>query len=354
MKKLVLILLTAALLTVTSCGGKGQSEETDTAQGDWRNKIEYEGSFFVSESIKLLYALDTGTITLWDNKGSGDVLQVLKYDTSVSDAIERLEKKDLNGDGFTDLTTVFYETASEIKYNLWLWDNGTRSYTPCSIYKSIPNPVPDPESKTVTGTRKTEDFGTVSMQYRFTDGLSLDPVVIQIENAEEIGLKICENLLPGSTVTPAPGNATVNGTVCSVLIAEAGGASTGYIAYDTDASWYIDTGCVGAYKIIEADGGTYKAGEYTDDAGKAAEICRELCGEEGAEITVARKLSGKIEDEDALCFIMQKNGAPYCALYKSSKEAWFFKAEGDDTYYLVSSAGTAQLVEPAAVRFITE
>jgi len=101
MKKIcILALVFAAVLCLFSCNeAKGEPVVTTGKVTDWRNTIEYEGSFFVNKDRKMLYALDMGKITLWDNEGSGAPFQELKYDTSVADAIESIEKEDFNADG---------------------------------------------------------------------------------------------------------------------------------------------------------------------------------------------------------------------------------------------------------------
>ena len=102
-------LLLAVLLAFSLAGCKDSTHNTEETKkpSDWRNSIEYEGNFYVDSETKLLYALDKGTITLWDNSGNGDVLQVLDYNTAESDAIERLDIKDVNGDGSNDISTIF-------------------------------------------------------------------------------------------------------------------------------------------------------------------------------------------------------------------------------------------------------
>ena len=78
------------LSLVTSCSREQPEEAVTTKQTtDWRNQIEYDGSFYVSEEIKLLYSLDKGTITLWDDGGEGEMLQKLSYETTAADAMEK-------------------------------------------------------------------------------------------------------------------------------------------------------------------------------------------------------------------------------------------------------------------------
>ncbi len=67
MKKFLLAAIAVvAALCLFSCGGDGKKEEETTVKTDWRNTIEYEGAFFVNESKRVLYALDTGSITQVD------------------------------------------------------------------------------------------------------------------------------------------------------------------------------------------------------------------------------------------------------------------------------------------------
>ena len=135
MKKM-LFAMAAVLVAIclASCGAEGKTEEETTQQKeDWRNTIEYEGSFFVNEGKKMLYALDKGSITIWDNAGEGTALQVIKYDTSVSDAIERIEKEDYNGDENTDIRIIYSESEKGTRYNLYLWSDKAGRFVECQI-----------------------------------------------------------------------------------------------------------------------------------------------------------------------------------------------------------------------------
>ncbi|MBR6650758.1 MAG: hypothetical protein IKL36_05030, partial [Clostridia bacterium] len=76
-KKITLLLAILLMLNITGCKDDVDTPEETKKPNDWRNTIEYEGNFYVNSETKLLYALDKGTITLWDNAGEGDVLQVL-------------------------------------------------------------------------------------------------------------------------------------------------------------------------------------------------------------------------------------------------------------------------------------
>ena len=105
MKKIALGLCILLMLPLAAaCGKKMEAEDTAPVKQatDWRNQIEYDGSFYVSREIKLLYSLDKGTITLWDDGGTGKTLQTLTYDTAVTDAMENLIREDINGEGYAD------------------------------------------------------------------------------------------------------------------------------------------------------------------------------------------------------------------------------------------------------------
>lgn len=180
----VLLILPLAV----SCAGEqaGDGAQTSRPSTDWHNKIEYDGSFYVSPEIKLLYSMDKGSITLWDDGGEGDVLQTLSYNTTVPDAMENLIRTDVNGDGYADLQTKFSEEQGQTCYNLWLWSEQTGQYQICGMYRLIKNPNPDPEDGTVSSLIETEAFGTMQSTYQFTDALDLETISQEITDADSV------------------------------------------------------------------------------------------------------------------------------------------------------------------------
>ena len=271
-KKIALALCIFLALPLTACGEKTKAEDTAPAKQatDWRNQIEYDGSFYVSKEIKLLYSLDKGTITLWDDSGAGEKLQTLTYDTAVADAIENLTREDINGDGYADLQTVYSETQEASCYNLWLWDADDGKYVPCAAYRLVKNPVPDPVSGTVSSVLETEGFGTVRAAYQFSEDLSLELASQTVEGADAVAAEIFRTLIGDMAVSPSEGETTVNGEACTAYTTETGA----HIAYTSDAHWYADINCLGLYRAVEWNGTGYTLGHYMEDAGEAQDLAR--------------------------------------------------------------------------------
>lgn len=106
---LPLCLILCALLMFSCQKAEEGSETEETREKNWRDSIEYEGSFYVSDGIKYLYAVKKGKITLWDDSKDGNVKQELSYDSTAEDVADRLERIDENGDGYTDLRLIYDE-----------------------------------------------------------------------------------------------------------------------------------------------------------------------------------------------------------------------------------------------------
>ncbi len=376
MKKILIALLAALpLIIFLSACDEGASTPADTqSSGDWRNKIEYEGNFYVDSSTKLLYALDRGTITLWDNAGDGEKLQTLEYNSAESGAIESLEIADVNGDGANDISTVFSENEEGTKYNLWLWNTNEGKYTECKLYRNINDPVISEDKTTVRGTLDKGIFGVVTTTYAFTETLTLDPVSTVIAGADNIAAGISAALCNGAPVSLTEGAATVQSIPCTVYAATADGKQTAYIAHTEDASWFVDIGCVGAYRMVDGTEGAYTAGLYVDEAGELADICAELYGCETSSLTVSRITMGILEsmayDEEgniivpetddgeteliglsAQAFTFMLGGKELCTIAKAENTSYYCydtASTGDNYYYMISAAGETEFVPMTA------
>lgn len=348
-QKIALGLCILLMLPLAACSKKTEQEDTAPVKQatDWRNQIEYDGSFYVSQDIKLLYSLDKGSITLWDDSGTGDKLQTLSYDTTVADAMENLIREDINGDGFADLQTVYNEAAETVCYNLWLWDAGGGKYIPCATYRLLKNPKPDSASGTVSSVLETDAFGTVQSVYQFTETLELELLSQTVEGADEVAGEIARTFIKDAAVIPSEGAATVGGEECTAYTVGAGVSGSGaYIAYTQDAVWYVDAGCLGLYRAVEWDGGAYTMGHYVEDAGEAQDLAQAYADAD-ADIVITAKDEGDFGGRGAVRYTVEANGAFLCRLCKSELGGWYITA--DDTVYCEFSKG--ELGEPSAYVF---
>ncbi len=340
MKKFALGLCIFLLLPfVAACSKKTEAEDTAPVKQatDWRNQIEYDGSFYVSREIKLLYSLDRGKITLWDDGGTGEKLQTLTYDTAVANAMENLIREDVNGDGFADLQTVYSETQEEACYNLWLWDAESGKYVPCAAYRLVKNPKPDPDSGTISSVLETEGFGTVRSTYQFTDTLALELASQTVEGADDIAAKIVRTFAGDAAVSPSDGETEINGEACTVYIAGSGAYGSGaYIAYTPDALWYADINCLGLYRAVEWDGSAYTLGHYMEDAGEAQDLARAAYTAGDVTIDITAKEEGFFGGRSAVQYTVEAEGIFLCKLCKSDLGGWYVSADGT-TYYAISN-----------------
>ncbi len=300
-----------------------------TRSADWHNRIEYDGSFYVSSKTKLLYSLDKGSITLWDDKGDGDVLQKLSYDTAVPDAMENLIQTDVNGDGYADLQTVYSQEQDQSCYNLWLWSEQTGMYQACGRYRLIKNPQPDPEAGTVSSMVQTEAFGTVQSTYRFTDTLDLESISQEIIDADSVAASIAAALTGDAAVVPAAGPAMIGGEECTTYTAGTTGmrGSNAHIAYLPDAVWYVDMQCLGMYRTVEWKEGAYALGPYMDEAGQVQDLA--LAYKEGIrEITITAKENGAFGVWNAVRYTVEADDGFLCFSCRTEFGDWYISTDG--------------------------
>lgn len=343
-KKIVLGLCILLVLPLTACGEKTKAEDTTSTKQvtDWRNQIEYDGSFYVSKEIKLLYSLDKGTITLWDDSGTGEKLQTLTYDTAAADAIENLTREDINGDGYADLQTVYSETQEASCYNLWLWDASGGKYVPCAAYRLVKNPVPDPVSGTVSSVLETEGFGTVRTAYQFSEDLSLELASQTVEGADEVAAEISRTFIGDTALSLFDGEITVEGEACTVYTAGNGA----YIAYTSDANWYADINRLGLYRAVEWDGTGYTLGHYMEDAGEAQDLARAAYTAGDVSVDITAKDLGFFGGRSAVQYTMEAEGVFLCKLCKPDLGDWYVTVD-DGLYYEFSKGEIGEASEHA-------
>lgn len=368
---MTIILAILLMLSLSACKDETNNGEETKKPTDWRNTIEYEGNFYVDSGTKLLYALDKGTITLWDNAGEGDTLQVLEYSSAESGAIESLEINDFNGDGANDISTIFSENESGKKYNLWLWNKEQSKYKAVNNYRNINNPVVSEDHTTVTGTLDRGIFGVVTTVYTFTEQLTLEESSVTIANADAIAQNISNALASGCAVTLGEGTANIQSVPCSVYVAD-----DAYIAFTSDGNWYIDKGCVGAYKNITDNNGAFEAGIYVDEAGEITDICAQLYGCDAGTLTITSTNIGKLvalsydaegkvippekpndatpDGSEAKGFIIEKDGSALCTILKAGNSSYFCldpNLSGDNYYHMIAAAGETKLVDFTANQY---
>lgn len=324
----------ALIFTLTSCNKKAgdSGQKSDTGSADWRNTIAYEGSFRVNENTKLLYALDTGTVTLWDDAGEGDVLQTLRYDTTVNDALERFERRDVNGDGNADIRIVYSEGDGGSTYNLWLWNQSDGRYTECPAYRLIRDPDNDTEGHRVLESRDTGGLGILKNTYVFTENLGLELETSVLEGETQAAESVAQGLAGASSIREAEGSATVNDETCKVYVASGEGGDTAYIAISPTAQWYIDIGCVGAYRTVSCRDGSYSAGAYAGYAGEAEIIGQELSS---GPVTVNAVHKGSFGDGKAVMLELSGENGWKCFLLREDQTGLWYYSENSRSFYPV-------------------
>lgn len=330
MKKIAVIIVAAiaALICLTSCGEAKPAVDTapSSPNEDWRNTIEYEGSFFVNKGLKMLYALDTGSITLWDNGGDGTPFQTLSYDTSVSDAIEQVETGDFSGDGNGDIRVIYSESEKGKRYTLFLWNEGTKKFAECRLYSTITDPIFNSEDCTVSGEWDLGIFGKVTKTYAFNETSGLDEVGIVLHDAEGVANKIAADTV-GGTVTLSENHVTIDNKKCTLYIASEFGANSAYIVHTPEGEWYIDEYCFGFYRECLDNGeGTVTLGKYVGKAGTAQHIANTIRGED-AEIVIAEE--GFINGIEATRYTMRGESGGRFAIVCDVANTWYFAEDGD-------------------------
>ena len=337
---LLLVLVLSALM-LFSCGGDKKNEEETKKETDWRNTIESEGSFFVNEKIRLFYALDTGRITLWDAGGDGSVLQTIEYDTTVSDAIERIEKEDFNGDGYKDIRIYYYEGEEGTRYRLWLWGDRAGKYSECRLYSSIYDPAYDPEAKTVTGIEDLGAFGKLTRVYAFNETLGLDVVSVTIDDPQKIASDIAASTV-GGTVRPAEGTAKVNEVECSAYVVSESGTDIAFIAHTEESEWFVDVGCLGFYKSVVEKDGAILLSDYVGIAGVCMDMCEKMTGERGEILT---KVGGYIDENlSGFKYVIKTQSGDQVAIVNDSGGLWYFCEDLDADVYTKRSTATGEAV----------
>ncbi len=373
-RKITALLALILALSLASCNKAQSGDEETKAPSDWRNSIEYEGNFYVNSKTKLLYALDKGTITLWDNAGNGEKLQVLDYNSAESTAIESLDIKDFNGDSSNDISTIFSENEEGKKYNLWLWDSANGKYKEVKGYRNINNPVISEDCTTVTGTLDRGIFGVVTSVYTFTDALTIEESSVTVANSEGIANDIATAFSLDNVVL-GEGQAFIQSSPCTVYVAD----DKAYIAHTSNGYWYIDIGCVGVYKAINDNNGAYAAGFYVDEAGEIADVCAALYECKPEELTITETSIGNIlpcsydeegnvipstdiaidasSGEEVKGYTIERNGETLCIILKADNSAYYVldpNLSGDNYFHMVALTGESKLVDRTASNFYTK
>ena len=332
--------LTAAAVIATaaclfSCSGNSAENDETTAprEKDWHNSIEYEGSFYVNETTKLLYSLDRGTVTLWDDKGSGNVLQTLKYDSTVDDAMERVEFADENFDSNADIK-ILYDESNGKKYNLWLWNENKGQFDMCTKYKDIRDPRQVPEDKVIMSTDDNGVFGVLEKKFAFDEHMNITEVAASVIDESTVANNIAEKLSLGST-SPAESKVNIGKLECTAFITKDGnGTTTGYLAYDADGVWYADMGALGFYRSLAIDSDSIVLADYTEEAGQVQKLA--AANFEG-DIAITYKQSGYMSYEntdgssgktEAYRYTVTSDGEVCCYIVGANSSYWYISTDG--------------------------
>lgn len=348
-KALCLCFAVMAALFLASCDDGGKPDDTTAAQikTDWRNSIEYEGSFSVNSTTKLLYSLDRGTVTLWDDGGDGSILQTLKYDSSAPDAMERIEHLDVNGDGSSDLR-IIYDEANGSRYNLWVWNKSKGQYDACSIYKDICNPEAG-ENGTVLETIDKGFFGRVKKVYGFDERLTLTEISSELTGAEDTAKRIAE-AFSLDKIAPTEGGVTIEMKECTAFAAsDTQGASAAYLAYDSEGNWYVDMGMLGFYRVVEYDeaSDTISSGDYTGESGTAQMLAEKTYG---GRLNIMSKSTGSMGGVDATRYYIL-NGATPCCYVVITKNGPCYISSTDENYSRINKS-TAAIEDSVSEKFV--
>ncbi|MBQ4066993.1 MAG: hypothetical protein IJD22_05050 [Clostridia bacterium] len=342
MKKALLILLSlVAALSLFACKGDTDSTDKPSAEGDWRNTVEYEGSFFVNEKLRLLYALDRGVITLWDNGGNGEVMQKISYDTSVADAIERIEKKDFSGDGNCDLRIIYAESDAGTRYNLFLWSEVTKGFVDCSPYREIINPVHDSETNNVTAVWDKGAFGTVTRVYSFNESSGMDTVSTTVSDPDGIAAMIAGSYSSAEPVA-CGWIPEIKGKECKYYYAcIVDGKPVTYIGGTEDSEWFVDLGAIGFFRpVVQNEDGDLEIGEYIDKkAQTAAELAVTKTGSESA-VVIAMDI-GSIDGNEAYLYTVNTVDGVKVYIACDSLDFWYYSENGEKYIKVLTSTGEA-------------
>ena len=352
MKKLLLfICLVLSVLCLFSCqkGGEELISGTDAAPADWRDKIAYDGSVYVNEGVKLLYSVDKGKITLWDNAGDGAPLQTLNYDTYYDKAFDTLKFEDINLDGHKDITLIYNKKDDFTLYNLWLWNQKSGSYTAIPLYRSIYDPVISEDGKSVFGKKDMGMFGVLEMTYTFCEDLSFTKTDMDIVNAEDIAAKIASQLTASSSAEKTGTTVTLNKEECTVIAVKENGKNVAYLAYTPEGSWYIDTKCIDVFRRIGEDNGLYTLEEYTDVPGEAYERASAIYGSKNVVITDF--IRGKINACEAEAYVFQLDGSRLCTIVKAENNVWYGTEGSLQDCLVISATGDFRYVEGETHQF---
>ena len=331
-----MLLACVTVLSLAACGGEKEAETTDSLKTDWRNTIEYEGSFYVNKSIKVLYALDKGTITIWDNAGNGNSLQTINYNTGVADAIERIEKKDFNNDGNCDIRIIYSESEKGNRYNLFLWSENTGRFAECRLYNEITDPIVEKETGYVIGVFDNGYLGVVTTRYSFNENCGLDVVDIEFSNPQGVVTTIATTFLSAEKliVVPGKGNATIDDVVCTTYIVNDGSKDVAYVSYTEAARWYIDRGCHGFYREVLAEDGSLVLGKYEGEYNGCHSLATLIKGED---CMITEALSGIINGEAATKFTLLSESGESVLLVNDKRGYWYLSENGE-TYVQVNGS----------------
>lgn len=339
MKKILSVfLLVLAAFGLFACKSQEGNSKEPSAESDWHNTIEYEGSFFVNEKLKVLYALDRGVITLWDNGGNGEVMQTVKYDTSVADAIERIEKKDINADGNCDIRIIYSEDEKGARYTLFLWSDVVKGFVECTPYKEITDPVHDSEAGTVTGVWDKGAFGTVTKMFAFNESSGMDIMSTTVSDPEGTAILIAGSFSEGEPAA-YDWKPVINGEECVYSYAcVVGGEPVTYIAGTEDSDWYIDIGALGFFRpVLEANDGSIYVGEYMEEAQTAVELAAVMKGAGSAYIT--GMIDGTVNGNEAYMYtVVTDKGDTVYAAY-DSMGFWYYSENGETFVKVLTSTG---------------
>lgn len=352
MKKANIILcLVMAVLCLFSCK-KGGSDElisgTDAVSADWRDRIAYDGSVYVDEGTKILYSMDKGSITLWDNAGDGAPLQTLTYDSYYDKVFDTLDFEDVNMDGHKDIT-VIYKKDTFTLYNLWLWNDAESSYTAVPLYKTIYDPIVSEDGKTVRGKKDMGMFGILEMTYTFGEDLSLTRTNIDISNAEEVASSMASQLVGQNSVKKTGTTVTINGEICTVVAVNSDKGNAAYLAYTSDGDWYADTLCIDVFRQIGENNGTYTLKDYADAAGEAYERASAIY--QNKNVTVTDFIRGTIGACEAEAYVFELDGARLCTIVKADNNVWYGTEGALKECYIISALGDFRYVPGETYKF---
>ena len=119
------------------------------------------------EPAELRYYLH---VSIWDPAAPEEPVQIQEIDWETVHYGEH-QIVDVNFDGYSDFTYLFYRGIQVEKYHCMLWDEEQGLFVELPVYTEIPSPHIRPEAQTITGWSRASGAGDgTTPVYQWVDG----------------------------------------------------------------------------------------------------------------------------------------------------------------------------------------